>query len=116
MNTAWFETRRVANKKRCASAGRPWAENSAEFAGFLTLWPIKKRTDSPRKACRYRGVTAPLSCCFGGHGGSAVLGVARVGPHQDAQGFSRRKTGNRKSQNAAKQTPAFIEGVRIIRA
>jgi hypothetical protein len=55
----------------------------------------KKRTDSPRKACRYRGVTAPLSCCFGGHRGNAVLGVARVGPHQDAQGFSRRKGKNR---------------------
>src|ERR1700686_1170668 len=82
-------------KGQCGSAGRPWAENSAEFAGFLTLWPIKKRTDSPRKACRYRGVTAPLSCCFGGHRGNAVLGVARVGPHQDAQGFSRRKGKNR---------------------
>jgi hypothetical protein len=33
------------------SAGRQSAKNSAESAGFLTLWPTKKRTDSPPKAC-----------------------------------------------------------------
>jgi hypothetical protein len=43
------------------SAGRQWAKNSGESAGFLTLWPTKKRTDSPPKACRYRAATAPLS-------------------------------------------------------
>jgi hypothetical protein len=46
-------------------ASRQSAKNSAESAGFLTLWPTKKRTDSPPKACRYRAATAPLSCRFG---------------------------------------------------
>ena len=52
-------------KKTHLNAGRQWAKNSAESAGFLTLWPTKKRTDSPPKACRYRAATAPLSCRFG---------------------------------------------------
>ena len=43
------------------NAGRQSAKSSAESAGFLTLWPTKKRTDSPPKACRYRAATAPLS-------------------------------------------------------
>jgi hypothetical protein len=33
-------------------------DGHAESAGFLTLWPTKKRTDSPPKACRYRAATA----------------------------------------------------------
>jgi hypothetical protein len=52
-------------EKMRLSAGRQSAKNSAESAGFLTLWPTKKRTDSPPKACRYRAATAPLSCRFG---------------------------------------------------
>jgi hypothetical protein len=52
-------------KKMRLSAGRQSAKNSAESAGFLTLWPTKKRTDSPPKACRYRAATTPLSCRFG---------------------------------------------------
>jgi hypothetical protein len=52
-------------KKTRLNAGRQWAKNSAESAGFLTLWPTKKPTDSFSKACRYRAATAPLSCRFG---------------------------------------------------
>jgi len=38
-----------------------------------------------------------LSYRFGGHRGDVVLGVARFGPDQDAQGLSRRKGKNRQS-------------------
>ena len=93
---SWEQTRalRLVKKKMRLCAGRQWAKNPAESVGFLTLWPTKKRTDSPPKARRYCAATAPLSYRFGGHR-DVVLGIARFGPDQDAQGLSRRKGKNR---------------------
>jgi hypothetical protein len=76
---------------------------------------LLKRTDSPPKACRYRAATAALSSRFGGHRGDAVLGVARFGPDQDAQGLGRQKWAMVLSRKMRLSRAGLHRGVMIIR-
>jgi len=69
------------------SAGRQWAKDSAESAGFLTLWPTKGRADSPPKACRYLAATAPLSCRF--CVGICSAGITSIIPFSIVQSLGR---------------------------